>query len=50
MDVRGLAALYSGYASPRALKALGLLEASDADLAKLAVAFSGATPWMPERF
>ncbi|MEB3197005.1 MAG: GNAT family N-acetyltransferase [Candidatus Sericytochromatia bacterium] len=50
MDVRGLAALYSGYLSPYAVRGLGLLEGADVDLAKLAAAFAGPIPWMPERF
>ncbi|MEB3220936.1 MAG: GNAT family N-acetyltransferase [Candidatus Sericytochromatia bacterium] len=50
LDVRGLAALFTGHVTPQALKGLGLVEGSDADLAKLGAAFSGPQPWMPERF
>jgi predicted acetyltransferase len=46
-----LATLYSGYMSPWALAAAGLLPgASERDLAALTAAFSGPTPWMPEIF
>jgi predicted acetyltransferase len=50
VDVRGLAALYSGYLTPYMLRGMGLLDAADSDLAKLMAAFSGPRPWMPERF
>jgi predicted acetyltransferase len=46
-----LATLYSGYLSPHAMSAAGLLPgAGDRDLADLTAAFAGPTPWMPEIF
>lgn len=53
IDVRGLAALYSGHATPRDLMVAGLLEAgarSERDLESLASIFAGANPWMPDMF
>lgn len=50
MDVRGLAALFSGYMDPQAVKGLGLLEGGDAELAPLRTAFAGPPPWLPEIF
>lgn len=50
LDVRGLAALYSGYLDPHAVRGLGLLEGADADLALLRTAFAGPQPWLPEIF
>ncbi len=50
VDIRGLAAMYSGYLDPHAVRGLGLLDASDADLALLRTAFAGPTPWLPEIF
>jgi predicted acetyltransferase len=46
---QALATLWSGYASPEALAAAGLLEgAGPAELSALAGAFAGPTPWMPD--
>lgn len=51
MDVRGLAALYSGYLSPRELLSTGYIRANDeTDLHALAAVFSGPMPWMPDGF
>jgi predicted acetyltransferase len=50
IDVRGLAALYTGHASPTTLVSLGLLEGSAEHLARLAVAFTGPSPWMHDFF
>jgi len=49
LDVRGLAALYSGLRTPAELRSLGYLEGSAED-GLLAAAFAGPTPWMPEFF
>jgi predicted acetyltransferase len=50
LDVRGLAALYSGYLSPVVLAAAGLLSAPDADLARAATLFAGPAPAMTDSF
>lgn len=47
---RGLAAIYTGFYSPRQAKMLGLLEGPDEALARAAAAFAGTTPWMSEMF
>ncbi|MCB9896115.1 MAG: GNAT family N-acetyltransferase [Planctomycetes bacterium] len=50
LDVRGLAALYSGSFGPAQLRAAGWLSgASDQDAA-LAAMFAGTAPWMPDFF
>lgn len=51
LDVGQLAALYTGWASPRRLARLGLLRgASEADLAALTKIFLGPTPWCQNFF
>jgi predicted acetyltransferase len=50
IDVRGLAALYTGHASPQTLASLGLVEGSAEHLARLALAFTGPSPWMQDFF
>ena len=50
LDVRGLAPLYTGYLSPQALRAAGLLDGPEADLRSAAAAFAGPVPWMREGF
>jgi predicted acetyltransferase len=50
LDVRALAALYTGWQDPRTLSALGELEARTADLSALTSAFAGPSPWMPDFF
>jgi predicted acetyltransferase len=50
LDVRGLAALYTGYLSPADLRLLGLLEGPDAEAAHAARLFAGPPPWMPDFF
>lgn len=50
LDIRGLAALYSGYMTPYMLRGMGLLDAADADMSRLMAVFAGPRPWMPERF
>lgn len=49
-DIRGLAALYSGFSSPSALAAAGLLEGTPAALAIASTIFAGPQPWMREMF
>ncbi|UCC29574.1 MAG: GNAT family N-acetyltransferase [Phycisphaerales bacterium] len=50
IDVRGLAALYTGHLSPADLKLAGYLDGPDEDLAKAALVFAGPAPWMPDIF
>jgi predicted acetyltransferase len=50
IDVRGLAQLYTGFADPCTVAALGRLTAGEGDLQALAAAFTGPLPWMQEMF
>jgi predicted acetyltransferase len=50
LDVRGLAALYTGYLSPEELRATGLVEGPDDELAVLGALFAGPSPWMSDIF
>jgi predicted acetyltransferase len=50
LDVRDLAALYSGYLTPQELLAAGSLAGSEADLATAAQIFAGPRPWTPDMF
>lgn len=50
IDVRGLAALYSGYQSPSDLVLAGRLSAPEAELAAAAAVFGGPLPWMRDAF
>lgn len=49
-DVRGLAALYTGYLSPHALAQSGLLDGPPEALDAAAALFAGPAPWLPEIF
>jgi len=49
-DVRGLAAIYGGWTTPRGARAMGLLDGPDDDLARAAGAFAGPIPWMSDMF
>ncbi|MCR9159778.1 MAG: enhanced intracellular survival protein Eis [Nannocystaceae bacterium] len=49
-DIRGLSALYSGFAGPGALAASGLIEGTPAALAIAGTVFGAAQPWMREMF
>jgi len=49
-DVRGLAPLYAGFASPASLVAAGLLEGRVADLRAAAAVFAGPAPSMADMF
>jgi predicted acetyltransferase len=49
-EVRGLAALYTGFAAPDELRALGQIEGPEADLALLGAIFGGPRPWIPDMF
>lgn len=50
LDVKGLAALYSGVATPRALERLGLCEGDPSVLARAASLFALPMPTMPDMF
>ena len=50
VDVRVVGALYTAWLDPWTLAATGEIEAPDAEKAKLAAAFTGASPWMSDFF
>jgi predicted acetyltransferase len=50
LDVRGLAALYTGFATPHSLRAAGLLDGPDDALAMLATIFAGPEPWCADHY
>jgi predicted acetyltransferase len=50
IDVRGLAALYSGFATPYTLRAAGLLDGPDVALTTLATIFAGPEPWCADHY
>lgn len=50
IHVRGLAALYSGFMAPQALRQAGLLKGDAGQDAALAAMFAGPAPWMPDYF
>ncbi|HMG25166.1 MAG TPA: sterol carrier protein domain-containing protein, partial [Kofleriaceae bacterium] len=50
IDVRALAALYTGYLGAEELRARGGIEGDDGDLARLGSLFAGPAPWMAEIF
>ena len=50
LDVRDLAALYTGFASPAELALWGSVEGSEAALEALASIFAATPPWMPDTF
>jgi predicted acetyltransferase len=49
-DVRGLAALYAGYATPTDLQVTGQLQTDDASAEQAAAIFAGPAPWMTDSF
>jgi predicted acetyltransferase len=49
-SIRGLAMLYTGYATPHQAALLGEVRGSDADLAAAAHTFSQGVPWMTDMF
>ncbi len=49
-DIRTLAAIYSGFLSPRQAILLGMAEGDDHAAATLGAIFAGTAPWMPEHF
>lgn len=50
LDIRGLAALYSGHLTPISLEAAGLMEGARAELSRAGAVFAGPAPWMPDMF
>ncbi len=50
IDIRALAAMYSGLYSVRQARLAGLLDASDAELAGMEAIFQPSTPWMIDMF
>jgi predicted acetyltransferase len=50
VDVRALAAMYSGFLTPRAAAASGGVEGSDDEIERMAAVFQGGAPWMPDYF
>ena len=50
VDVRGLAALYSGFLSAEELSRAGLADGSGDALAAATALFAGPAPWLPEIF
>jgi predicted acetyltransferase len=50
LDVRGLAAMYTGFHSPADLRAAGFADADDASLASATALFAGPHPWMADHF
>jgi predicted acetyltransferase len=50
VDIRGLAPLYSGFASPYALVRTGLLSGDEVSLASAAAIFAGPAPCMVDMF
>jgi len=50
IDVRGLAALYTGYASAGLLQRAGLVDGRDQDVRLADTLFSGPSPWMADYF
>ena len=50
LDARALAALYSGFVTPRDLVRLDRVDGDAASLDRAAAIFSGPAPWMPDMF
>jgi predicted acetyltransferase len=50
IDIRGLAALYTGFLPAHDLRSAGLCDGSDEDLAVATAIFAGATPWVADFF
>ena len=49
-DVRSLAPLYTGFQSPAELRAAGVIDGTETDLAAAAAVFAGPQPWMADYF
>ena len=50
LDVRGLAALYTGHLSPGPLRIAGLLDGTEEAMRKAEALFAGPAPWMSDHF
>lgn len=50
LDVRGLAALFSGFLTPRQLRLNGWLDADEGTVATATRLFAGDPPWMPDHY
>nr|MBP9891656.1 sterol carrier protein domain-containing protein [Planctomycetota bacterium] len=50
VDIRGLAAMYTGALSAQDAEQIGHLEAGEADKTTLNALFAGPTPWTPDFF
>jgi predicted acetyltransferase len=50
IDIRGLAALYSGFLTAEDLQVAGLCNGDAADLARASAVFAGPAPWVGDRF
>ena len=50
IDIRGLAALYSGFLTAEDLQVAGLCNGDAADLARASAVFAGPSPWVGDRF
>lgn len=48
LDIRGLAALYTGFATAASLAAIGQAQGSETALARLSDIFAGPLPWLTE--
>ncbi|MFO0660139.1 MAG: GNAT family N-acetyltransferase [Polyangiaceae bacterium] len=48
IDIRGLAALYTGFMAPAEVASLGYLSGNEREASALAAVFGGATSWMSE--
>lgn len=50
LDVRALAAVFSGFCHPSEVQAAGLLRADASDLARLGAVFAGPSPYLQDQF
>ena len=50
LDVRDLAAIYTGFLAPQECTYLGTIAGPEQDLALAGVVFSGARPWIADMF
>ncbi|MBC7772334.1 MAG: GNAT family N-acetyltransferase [Pyrinomonadaceae bacterium] len=48
--INGLAALFTGYLSPAALRSIGMIEGEEDALRTATAIFAGPTPWMPDMY
>ena len=50
LDIRALAAIYTGHATPAEMKAVGLLDGPPEDLAAMQLAFAGPRPYLVDHY